>query len=258
MFPDQFVNYLGDILTLNFGLSYKFRQPVTEVISSRFWRTLLLVGVSTILFTLIGIWIGMWSAWRRGSSLDYGGLGFSLVTYSMPEFWLGMLLLLAFAVLIPIFPVGGVTTTSETYTGLRAAWDVAGHMVLPTITLVLAYIGEYALIMRSSLLDVMTEDYLQTARAKGLRDVFVRRRHAVPNALLPTVTLIALNLGFIVSGAITVGAGVLLDRPRVPHGRGPRRPGLPIAPGTVPVLQRRHHPGEPRRPTSSTGTWTHG
>ena len=204
MFPDQFVNYLGDTARLNFGLSYKFRAPVIDVISSRFWRTLLLVGVSTILFTVVGIWIGIWSAWRRGTFLDYGGLGFSLVTYSMPEFWLGMLLLLTFGVLIPIFPVSGVTTTSETYTGLRAVWDVAGHMVLPTLTLVLAYIGEYALIMRSSLLDVMNEDYIQTARAKGLRDVFVRRRHAVPNALLPTVTLIALNLGFIVSGAITV------------------------------------------------------
>ena len=129
-------------------------------------------------------------------------------------------------------------------------------MVLPTLTLVLAYIGEYALIMRSSLLDVMTEEYVQTARAKGLRDVFVRRRHAVPNALLPTVTLIALNLGFIVSGAITVelvfswtGLGLL-------DGRGARRPRLPAAAGAVPVLQRRRSSSRTWSPTSCTATST--
>ena len=204
LFPEQFVNYLGDVFTLDFGTSFKFNRPVTEVIGDRLWRTVLLVGTATILFTLLGVWMGMWSAWRRGTAVDVSSLGFSMVTYAMPEFWLGMLLLLTFAVLIPIFPVSGVNTTDVEYTGLRAAYDVAGHMVLPALTLVLAYIGEYALIMRSSLLDVMNEEYVQTARAKGLRDVYVRRRHAVPNALLPTVTLIALNLGFIVSGAITV------------------------------------------------------
>lgn len=204
IFPQQFVNYLGDTFTLDFGTSFKFNRPVSEVIGDRLWRTVLLIGVSTVLFTLLGIWMGIWSAWRRGTAIDYGNLGFSMITYAMPEFWLGMLLLLAFSVLLPIFPVSGVTTTGVEYTGLRAAYDVAGHMVLPTLTLVLAYIGEYALIMRSSLLDVMNEEYVMTARAKGLRDVLVRRRHAVPNALLPTVTLIALNLGFIVSGAITV------------------------------------------------------
>jgi peptide/nickel transport system permease protein len=148
--------------------------------------------------------MGIWGAWRRGSTYDVSTLTFSLIFYSMPDFWLGLLLLIMFAVIIPLFPVGQITTTTPEYTGLRAVYDVAGHMVLPTVTLVLAYIGEYALIMRSSLLDVMGEDYVQTARAKGLRDVYVRRRHAVPNALLPTVTLIALNLGFIVGGAITV------------------------------------------------------
>ncbi len=204
LFPGQFVNYIGDTVRGNFGISYKFHRPVTEVIQQRFWRTVLLLGVSTLIFTVLGILIGIWGAWRRGSAFDIGSHTFSLIGYSMPEFWLGLLLLIMFAVIIPIFPVGGITTTSPEYTGLRAIYDVAGHMVLPTLTLVLAYIGQYAIVMRSSLLDVLGEDYVQTARAKGLRDVHVRRRHAVPNALLPTVTLIALNLGFLVGGAITV------------------------------------------------------
>ncbi|HEX6263097.1 MAG TPA: ABC transporter permease, partial [Actinomycetota bacterium] len=102
------------------------------------------------------------------------------------------------------FPTGGIRTPGAELTGVAAATDVLNHLFLPAITLTLALIGEYALIMRSSLLDVMGEDYLLTARAKGLREALVLRRHAVRNALLPTVTLVALNLGFVVSGAITV------------------------------------------------------
>jgi peptide/nickel transport system permease protein len=204
LFPQQFLNYVGDTVRGNLGISYTYRIPVTQKIAERFLPTLLLLGVSTVIFTVLGIFIGIWGAWRRGSAFDIGSLSFSLVGYSMPDFWLGLLLLITFSVIVPVFPVGGIKTTTPEYTGLRAVYDVAGHMVLPTLTLVLAYIGEYALVMRSSLLEVSGEEYIQTARAKGLRDVMVRRRHAVPNALLPTVTLIALNMGFILGGAITV------------------------------------------------------
>lgn len=204
----QFVNYVGDTVRGNLGISYTFRLPVREVIASRIWWTVLLVGVSTIGSTVIGLLIGIYGGWRRGSAFDVGSLGFSLVTYSMPEFWLGILLLIAFgagAGIFPaIFPIGGVETPGAGFTGLSHILDVANHMFLPAVTLILAFLGEYALIMRSSLLDVMGEDYLTTARAKGLRDALVLRRHAVPNAMLPTVTLVALNLGFVVSGAITV------------------------------------------------------
>jgi peptide/nickel transport system permease protein len=205
LFPQQFVNYVGDTLRFNLGFSYQTRAPVKTMIAERFWKTVLLLGVSTILATVLGILIGIFGAWRRGSTFDVGSLGFSLVTYAMPEFWLGLMLLLLFAVIIPIFPSGGANSPpSSGYTGLWAVYDVGRHMFLPVLTLTLAYMGEYALIMRSSLLDVMGEEYIQTARAKGLRDAKVRDLHAVPNALLPTVTLIALNLGFIISGAITI------------------------------------------------------
>ena len=109
-----------------------------------------------------------------------------------------------FAATLGWFPISGIVTPGANFTGLAAAADVMNHLFLPAITLTLGLIGEYALVMRSSLLDVMGEDYLNTARAKGLRESLVLRRHAVPNALLPTVTLVALNLGFIISGAITV------------------------------------------------------
>jgi peptide/nickel transport system permease protein len=202
--PEQFVLYMQDTVTGNFGISYTFRQPVSDLIAERVWPTVLLVGVSTILSTAIGLLIGIYGAWRRGSKFDVSSLGFSLVFYAMPEFWLGILLLILFASTLGIFPTGGIETPEANFTGLAAVSDVLNHLFLPALTLTLALLGEYALVMRSSLLDVMGEDYLTTARAKGLREALVLRKHAVPNALLPTVTLVALNLGFVVSGDITV------------------------------------------------------
>ncbi len=126
----------------------------------------------------------------------------------MPEWWLGLILFAVFAVgwgPIPgMFPIGGLISPGVDQWSLDGIINQAWHLVLPIITLTLAYLAEYSLIMRSALLDEMGEDYLQTARAKGLRDVFVRRRHAARNAMLPVATLVSLNLGFIVSGAITI------------------------------------------------------
>jgi peptide/nickel transport system permease protein len=115
-----------------------------------------------------------------------------------------MLLLSLFAVTLGWFPVGGLEDPTSTATGVALWTDQAWHMFLPALTLTLAYLGEYTLVMRSSLLDTMREDYLVLARAKGLRDVVVRNRHAVPNALLPVVTLAAINFGLVLSGAIAV------------------------------------------------------
>jgi peptide/nickel transport system permease protein len=206
--PEQFASYARDTLSGDLGISYKFRRPVSEVIAERIWPTVLLLGVSTMLSTVIGLWIGIRGAWRRGSLFDRLSLGSALALYAMPEFWLGILLLIAFGVGVgPFpgpFPTGGLSSPDTELASLAGVLDVARHLVLPCLTLTLAYLAEYALVMRSSLLDELGEDYLTTARAKGLRDALVLRRHAVPNALLPTTTLIFLNLGFIVSGAITI------------------------------------------------------
>jgi peptide/nickel transport system permease protein len=127
-----------------------------------------------------------------------------MLTYSMPDFWLGMLLLTTLSVGLGWFPVGGLVDPIKDAQGFSKVLDQGWHMALPALTLTLAYLGEYALVMRSSLLDTMREDYLVLARAKGLRDSLVRNRHAVPNALLPVVTLTAINFGFVLSGAIAV------------------------------------------------------
>jgi peptide/nickel transport system permease protein len=201
----QFVDYVGDTARGEFGVSYAYSRPVSEVIGGAIWPTVLLLGVATIGATAIGIALGTFGAWRRGKAADTSTLGFSLVTYAMPEFWLGMLLLLLFSVTLGIFPTSFMSTPGLADTSaLSKAADTAEHLFLPALTLILALLGEYALIMRSSVIEVMNEDYVTTARAKGMREAMVLRRHVVPNALLPVVTLSALNLGFILSGAITV------------------------------------------------------
>jgi len=161
------------------------------------------VGISTILSAVFGILIGIKGAWRRGNPFDTGSLLGSLTLYSMPEGWLGMILLITFGGTLRWFPTGGIEST-EQLTGFAHLIDLAKHLFLPCLTLTLGYLGEYAIIMRSSLLEVMGEDFVQTARAKGVRDRDVRRRHAVPNALLPTFTLAFYSVGFILGGAILI------------------------------------------------------
>jgi peptide/nickel transport system permease protein len=206
--PQQFLHYVQNTLRGNLGISYEFQQPVSSVIAGRIWPTVLLVGTSTILATVIGLQLGIHSAWSRGSRFDTWSTAGTLTLYAMPEFWLGILLVMLLAVgLGPLpgyFPTGGLQSPGVDVWSLHGVLDVAKHLTLPVLTLTLAYLAEYALVMRSSLLDELGADYLVTARAKGLRDSEVRRRHAVPNALLPAVTLVVLNLGFVVSGAITI------------------------------------------------------
>lgn len=203
---EQFVAYLGQTATLNLGRSYTSNQPVWSEIKRKIGPTLALVGISAVLSAVFGVLLGIAAAWRRRTRTDYSITGFTMSTYSMPDFWLGMILLTFFAVTLGWFPVGGIVDPTSNATGIAKLADQAQHLFLPALTLTLAYLGEYALVMRSSLLDTMREDYLTLARAKGLRDVLVRNRHAVPNALLPVVALLAINLGLVMAGAIAVEA----------------------------------------------------
>ena len=219
----QFVAYVEQTAQLNLGRSYTNNQPVASEIERKAGPTIALVGISTLLSAVFGVLAGIAAAWRRRSKTDYAVTSLTMATYSMPDFWLGMLLLTVFAVSLGLLPVGGIVDPNSDATGLAKLADQAQHMILPALTLTLAYLGEYALVMRSSLIDTMREDYLVLARAKGLRDSLVRNRHAVPNALLPVVTLIAINFGFVLGGRDRGGDDLLVARPRAGHLRGAAR-----------------------------------
>ena len=202
----QFWNYLVGLFTGDLGTSYTYNQPVADLIASRVGPTLLLTTTAAVISIVLGLWLGQRSAWRRGSAFDRTQTSIALTFWSVPTFWLGLLLLLVFGGLLQWFPTGGMVTPGSNATGLAWVWDVARHLVLPVATMVAVVYAQYLLVMRASLLEEMTSDYLTTARAKGLREDDVRRRHAVPNALLPTVTLIFLTVGGLISGAVTVEA----------------------------------------------------
>ncbi len=201
---NQFFKYLAATAQGDLGFSFVARGlEVTDVLGQRVWPTLLLFGLGEVLAIVIGLALGAYSGWRRGGPIDYLGNGVSLVLYATPYFLLGMILLLFGAALG--FPTFGMLTAGATYPDVWARLgDLAAHLALPLATVSLGLVGQYAIVMRSSIVETLTEDYVTTARAMGLRDGRILRAHALPNALLPTVSLIAINLGYVIAGAVTV------------------------------------------------------
>ena len=201
----QFADYAGDTARGDLGISQRSRRTVAAELRDAIPWTLLLVGVGTLFATLLGTWLGVIAATRRGSAADDGLLGFSLFTYAAPEYWIGIILILLFAVAIPLFPAGQQVTPGEEFSSWGAhALDIANHMVLPVATVTLMLLGQYFVIMRSSMVDVLTEDFVTVKRATGMPWNRVVRKHAVPNALLPLVTLAALQFGAVAGGLITI------------------------------------------------------
>jgi peptide/nickel transport system permease protein len=204
---EQFLNYLKDPLQFD---SYSTIQgkPVWDVILAAMPWTLILLGTSFLLAAVIGIWIGIRAGWNRGRRFDKVSTGVTLFLYATPEFWLGLILILVFSTGIGpfpgIFPSGSNIGSGVDPWTLEGILSIAYHTVLPACALAAVYLADYSLIMRASMVDELGQDYLTTARAKGLMDRAIRRGHAVPNASLPTITLIFLTIGFIFGGAITV------------------------------------------------------
>jgi peptide/nickel transport system permease protein len=202
-FGIQYVKYLKQLLSFDFGMSFKYRKPVMEILGSRLMATLLLAFFAQIFAIVLGTFIGTISAAFRGKKIDVGALGFALFIYAIPAFWLGIVLVSFFSVKLGWFPINGMVVAGATYPSVWAhIADVARHLMLPVFSMGLAICGGYTIIMRGSLLDVLTEDYINTARAKGFKRREIVMRHALPNAMLPMVTVIAINLGFMISGAI--------------------------------------------------------
>ncbi len=199
----QFFVYLKNVFSLEFGDSFRTGMPViNDVLQDLTW-TLILVGTSTMFMILIGMTIGIIAAWKRGSWFDTGSLGFSLFFYAMPTFWFSIILVLVFALQLKWFPPSGELPIGMTLTPftLDTLWAILDHLFLPAVSLTVGSIAAFSVVMRSSLVDIMTEDYITTARAKGMSEFRVLKEHAIPNAMLPMVTLIAMDIAFIVGGA---------------------------------------------------------
>ena len=200
----QFILYIQNLLMGNLGVSFQYRgTPVTSIIfGRRLFNTFILMGSSIGVALIIGIIIGTIAAWKRESKFDISTVVFSLVTYSMPVFWLGMLIILVFGYYLGAIPIAGTQTVGITYSNVfEYAADYLHHMTGPFVTLTLSFIGYYFLIMRDSILDVFTEDYMLTAKAKGLSDRKILFRHAMRNATLPMVSLIAVEVTYLFGGA---------------------------------------------------------
>jgi peptide/nickel transport system permease protein len=197
----QYGIWMGDMLQGDFGESFKQNAPVTSIIAPRVWPTVLLMGASLIFTVIIAIPLGIYSAIKKYSALDNAGTFLSFLGYSMPSFWLGLILQLVLGIYLAdlagrrIFYVSGMSTTGGFV-------DLLQHLTLPVITLSVISIAEFSRFQRGAMLEVLTADYLRTARAKGLSQRTVYLKHALRNALVPTVTLVALSMGTAFGGAV--------------------------------------------------------
>jgi len=201
-FDSQFTAYVRNLLRGDLGISFASRQDVSELLRERVWRTVVLVLGGDVIAIVLGMTLGLIGAWRRGSKLDAGILLGALFSWALPTFFLGIILLILARGRLP---VGGMVTPGlKPEEGLAYWLDVGRHLVLPTITMAIVFTGEYILIMRSGVMEVLTQDYILTAKAKGLSTYRTLRDHALKNAMLPMVTMIALTFGYTVGGAIQV------------------------------------------------------
>ena len=201
-FHDQLWRYLVQVGSGDLGISFRSREPVFNEIMSRVPATLLLVGTSLLLSVVLGTWIGTWIARRPGSALDSWVSAGAVALFSVPVFWLGLMLVLLFSVRIPLLPGMGMASVDGPREGFGRVLDIAQHLVLPVLALMTVSVGQYVRLARSAVAEVMGESYITTARAVGYPERTILMRHALRNALLPVVTVLGLQLGLMLTGAV--------------------------------------------------------
>lgn len=199
----QYLDFLRNTLRGEFGFSLYYKRPVFDVVMERLPYTIFLLGISITVSTIVSYVVGIYFAYKRGTKVDLWGTNICMFIRSTPHFWLGMILLLVFAYYIPVFPLFGALTPGvkheNTYELIK---DILFHYTLPLTTLIVRQIGMYVLYMRNSTVEVLGEDYMVTAKAKGVPKRAIMFKHAARNAMLPMVTVTAIRFGFMVNGAI--------------------------------------------------------
>jgi len=202
--PVQFWKYAQAVAHGDLGTSYVRRQPVLMVILERLPNTLLLDAFALVVAIAGGVWLGSLAARRPGSANDNTVSVLAMLFYAVPQFWLGMMMVLLFAVWMPVLPPFGIETMGADYTGLARIGDVAEHMILPGVTLALYYMASYARLTRAAMIDVSDQDFVKTARAKGISERQVSRHHILRNALIPLVTYAGLQASLLVGGSVLI------------------------------------------------------
>ncbi|TWA73992.1 peptide/nickel transport system permease protein [Azospirillum brasilense] len=200
----QFLRYLGNLVTFDLGYSFRQSLPVSELILQRLPATLLLMGTAIGFALVAGCSLGFLAARRAGKLTDTVISIVALLFYATPVFWVGIMLIVVFSVMLDWLPVGGMTSVEANLSGLALVGDVALHLILPAVTLGLFYLAIYARLMRAAMLEVYGQDFVRTARAKGVRPRRIAWRHVLRNALLPIVTTLGVQLGSILGGAVLV------------------------------------------------------
>jgi peptide/nickel transport system permease protein len=202
--PEQYATYVGRALRGDLGQSYLYNVPVTDLILQRLPATVLLVATALLAAIVVGTAVGVWAS-RRPQGLGSSAVTvLSLVGYSMPTFWTGILLVILFGKVFPIMPIAGMRDVRVFGGWWVTSLDVLHHLVLPAFTLAIVYMAQYSRLSRASMLEVLGADYVRTARAKGLSEHVVVWKHALRNALMPVVTIAGLQFGNLVSGAVLV------------------------------------------------------
>ncbi|HWD70809.1 MAG TPA: ABC transporter permease [Solirubrobacteraceae bacterium] len=196
----QFLSYLGGIIHGNFGFAYKFNQSVAALFKEDTGRTIYLSGAALVLSLIIAVPLGILQAVKRNSLLDYGATAINFTLYSMPSFFLGLILIQLFALDWGIFPPG----VSDNVTSVWGAFTHPKQLLLPIVTLALLNVASYSRYMRSSALDELAQDYIRLARAKGLSEKTVLLRHLLRNACLPVITLVGLSIPYLVAGNLLI------------------------------------------------------
>ncbi|MCP5412362.1 MAG: ABC transporter permease [Alphaproteobacteria bacterium] len=202
--PVQLWKYVSAVAHGDLGTSYERRQPVLDIILERLPNTLLLDGFALVVALAGGITLGAFAARRPGSAGDAGVTVLAMLFYAVPQFWLGMMAVLVFSVWLAVLPPFGIETMGADYTGLARIGDVAQHMILPGMTLALYYMASYARLTRAAMIEVADADFVKTARAKGIGERQVARRHILRNALIPLITYAGLQASILVGGTVLV------------------------------------------------------
>ncbi len=202
---EQYLHYMKNVLRGYFGQSFHYKRPVIDLVSERFWNTIILMGLGIGLAYLMGCVWGALAAWKRGSKFEIVSIVLTLSIRSAPLFWIGIIFIMIFSMWLNLFPLGGIREAGAEITGTFHKFfslDFIYHLILPGLTLAIYYIGTPFLIMRSAMLEVMNEEFIEIVKAKGLKPWQVIFKHAMRNSILPVITMLSVMVSFVMGGQV--------------------------------------------------------